>query len=84
MISKGSINGSNVFLQCEDRYNDDDLTIFAKKFLKVSKINVALYTYTNFINSIGSIISKLQGNGIDSLPYHAEMDYKSRYSNYMK
>ena len=29
-------------------------------------------------------MSKLQDNGIDSLPYYGEMDAKSRYSNYMK
>jgi len=29
-------------------------------------------------------MSKLQENGIDSLPYYGEMDAKARYSNYMK
>ena len=29
-------------------------------------------------------MSKLQDNGIDSLPYYGEMHAKSRYSNYMK
>ena len=37
--------------------------------------------YTDFINNIGPIMSKLQENGIDSLPYYGEMDAKSRYSN---
>ena len=32
----------------------------------------------------GPIMSKLQDNGIDSIPYYGEMDSKSRYSNYMK
>ena len=40
--------------------------------------------YTDFINSIGPIMSKLQGNGINLLPYYGEMDSKSRYSNYIK
>ena len=29
-------------------------------------------------------MSKLQDNGIDSLPYYGEMDAKARYSNYIK
>jgi len=29
-------------------------------------------------------MSKLQDNGIDSLPYYGEMYDKSRYSDYMK
>jgi len=41
LISKGSINRSNIFLQCEELCNDDDFTNFAKKFLKLSKMNVA-------------------------------------------
>ena len=54
-----------------------------KKFLKLSK-NECCIIYTDFINNIGPIMSKLQDNGIDSLPYYGEMDAKSRYSNYMK
>ena len=29
-------------------------------------------------------MSKLQENGIDSLPYYGEMDSKLKYSNYIK
>ena len=31
VISKGSINRPNVFLQCEELCNDDDFTIFANE-----------------------------------------------------
>ena len=83
VISKGSINRPNVFLQCEELCNDDDFTIFAKKVSETIKDQCCII-YTDFINSIGPIMSKLQDNGIDSLPYYGEMDSKSRYSNYMK
>ena len=83
LISKGSINRSNIFLQCEELCNDDDFTIYAKKVCETIK-NECCIIYTDFVNSIGPIMSKLQDYGIDSLPYYGEMDAKSRYSNYMK
>ena len=83
VISKGSINRPNVFLQCEELCGDDDFTIFAKIVSETIKQECCII-YTDFINNIGPIMSKLQENGIDSLPYYGEMDSKSRYSNYMK
>ena len=83
VISKGSINRPNVFLQCEELCGDDDFTIFAKKVSETIKQECCII-YKDFINNIGPIMSKLQENGIDSLPYYGEMDSKSRYSNYMK
>ena len=83
LISKGSINRSNIFLQCEELCNVDNFTIYAKKVSETIK-NECCIIYTDFINNIGPIMSKLQDNGIDSLPYYGEMDAKSRYSNYMK
>ena len=69
MISKGSINRPNVFLQYEELCNDDDFTIFGKKVSKTIK-EECCKIYTDFINNIG--------------PYYGEMDAKSRYSDYMK
>ena len=83
VVSKGSINRPKVFLQCEELCGDDDFTIFAKIVSETIKQECCII-YTNFINNIGPIMSKLQENGIDSLPYYGEMDSKSRYSNYMK
>ena len=83
VISKGSINRPNVFLQCEELCGDDDFTIFAKIVSETIKQECCII-YTDFINNIGPIMSKLQENGIDSLPYYGEMNSKSRYSNYMK
>ena len=41
VISKGSINRPNVFLQCEELCNDQDFTIsLQRKFLKLLKRNV--------------------------------------------
>ena len=83
MISKGSINRPNVYFQCEELSNEDDFTIFAKKVSETIN-NEFCIIYTDFINNIGPIMSKLQDNGIDSLPYYGEMDAKARYSNYIK
>ena len=83
VISKGSINRPNIYFQCEELENDDDFSIFAEKAAKIIK-NECSIIYTDFINNIGPIMSKLQENGIDSLPYYGEMDAKSRYLNYMK
>ena len=84
MISKGSINRPNVFLQYEELCNDDDFTIFAKVVSETSYKNQCCLIYTKFINNIGPIMSKLQDNGIDLQPYYGEIDTKSRYSNYIK
>ena len=78
-----SINRPNVYLHCEEFCNDDDFSIFARK-VSESIRNECSIIYTDFINSTGPIMSKLQDNGIDSLPYYGEMDAKSRYSNYTK
>ena len=83
IISKGSVNRSNVYLQCEELCNDDDFTTFAKKVSETINDECCII-YTDFINSIGPIMSKLLENGIESLPYYGEMDAKTRYSNYMK
>ena len=46
VISKGSINRPNVFLQCEELCNDDDFTIFAKKVSKAIKEECCIiYSY---------------------------------------
>ena len=82
MISKGSINRPNVYFQCEELSNENDFTIFAKKVSETIN-NECCIIYTDFINNIGPIMSKLQDNGIDSLPYYGEMDAKARYSNYI-
>ena len=82
-ISKGSVNRPNVFFQCQELCDDVDFTIFAKKVSETIN-DESCIIYTDFINSIGPIMSKLQENGIDSLPYYGEMDAKTRYANYMK
>lgn len=40
--------------------------------------------YTDFINDIGPIMSKLEEQGITSVAYYGELDAKSRYESYMK
>ena len=58
VISKGSINRP-VFLQCEELCGDDNFTIFAKIVSETIKQGFSII-YTDFIDNIGPIMSKLQ------------------------
>ena len=84
VISKGSINRPNIYLQCEEIPNDDnDFSYFAGKVSEIISDECSII-YTEFISDIGPIVSKLEEHGINSVAYYGELDQKSRYDSYMK
>ena len=84
VISKTSINRPNIFLQCEEIPSDEDsLSIFATRVSQIIQDECSII-YTDFINDIGPIMSKLEEQGISSVAYYGELDAKSRYESYMK
>jgi superfamily II DNA helicase RecQ len=73
LISKASINRPNIFLECEELSNGNDLAYFASRV--VDKIgNDCTIIYTDFINSVGPIMSELSAFDVDSVAYYGEMD----------
>ena len=76
VISKGRIDRPNIYFQCEELHHDDVFSIFAEKVAQIIQNDCSII-YTDFINNIGPIMSRLQEKGIDSLPYYGEMDDKS-------
>lgn len=84
VISKTSINRSNIFLQCEEIPSDEDaLSFFASRVSQIIQDECSII-YTDFINDIGPIMSKLEEQGITSVAYYGELDAKTRYESYMK
>ena len=83
MIVKASVNRPNIYLECEELPNGNNLTNFASKI--VDKIgNDCTIIYTDFINSVGPIMSELSAFNVDSVAYYGEMDVKSRNESYHK
>ena len=55
---KGSVNRPNIYLECEEVPNENDITYFASRV--VNKIGSdCTIIYTDFINSVGTIMSAL-------------------------
>ena len=83
LISKASVNGPNIYLECEELPSGNDLMYFASRV--VDKIgNDCTIIYTDFINSVGPIMSELSALDVDSVAYYGEMDVKSRSESYHK
>ena len=83
LISKASVNRPNIYLECEELQNGNDLAYFASRV--VEKIgNDSTIIYTDFINSVGPIMSELSTFNVDSVAYYGEMDVKSRSESYHK
>ena len=61
----------------------DDISYFAERVSVIIKDECSI-TYTDFINDIGPIMSKLEEHGINSVAYYGELDPKSRYEIYIK
>ena len=71
----------NIYLECEELINGNDLMYFASRV--VDKIgNDCTIIYTDFINSVGPIMSELSALDVDSVAYYGEMDVKSRSESY--
>ena len=84
VISKTSINRPNIFLQCEEIPSDEDsLSIFATRVSQIIQDECSII-YTDFVNDIGPIMSKLEEQGISSVAHYGELDAKSIYESYMK
>ena len=56
LVSKASVNRPNIYLECEELANGNDLAYFASRV--IDKIcNDCTIIYTDFINSVGPIMS---------------------------
>ena len=83
-IEKASVNRQNVYLQCEQLPDkDDDFSYFAARVSEMIQNNCTIL-YTDFIKTVGPIMSALSGCGIDSVGYTGEMDIKSRHESYQR
>ena len=83
LISKASVNRPNIYLECEELPSGNDVMYFASRV--VDKIgNDCTIIYTDFINSVGPIMSELSALDVDSVAYYGEMDVKSRSESYHK
>lgn len=81
LASKAGVNRPNIYLECEELQNGKDLAYFASRV--VEKIgNECSIIYTDFINSVGPIMSELCALNVDSVAYYGEMDVKSRNESY--
>ena len=72
-----------IYLECEELPSGNDLMYFASRV--VDKIgNDYTIIYTDFINSVGPIMSELSALDVDSVAYYGEMNVKSRSKSYHK
>ena len=84
LIVKGSVNRPNIYLECEElplKSKGHDFSFFAARVAEKIE-NRCTIIYTDFINSVGPIVSELSELGIESVAYYGEMDTKSRNESY--
>ena len=86
-ITKGSINRPNITLSCEalpSNVKRKDFSHFASRVSNILDESQSAIIYTDFIDDVGPIMSKLNEEGIESVAYYGEMDIRSRNESYTR
>ena len=86
-ITKGSINRPNITLSCEalpSNVKRKDFSHFASQVSNILDESESAIIYTDFIDDVGPIMSKLNEEGIESVAYYGEMDIRSRNESYTR
>ena len=87
LVTKGSTNRSNISLACEvipSSIHRKDFSYFASRVSDILSDSECAIIYTDFIDDVGPIMSKLSEERIESVAYYGEMDVKSRNESYMR
>ena len=79
VVSKDSIHRPNVFLQCKEiPVVEKDISYFTTEMIGSEPATI----YMDFIDNVGPIMSKICEEGIESVAYYGEMDYKSQFEKW--
>ena len=84
LISIASIDRPNIYLSCEEMPGVGKFDYFASRVCDILTDSECSIIYTDFIDSVGPIMSELNKYGLDSVAYYGEMDAKSRNESYHK